>query len=130
MSSTIPGNTMNTKYVSCSYQLQCNVVFSVKLNLVFCHSLSQINKYKKDQLSWTNLPQKDWKRFSWIKIALECNSKLFRKAQNYKKKHQGYHHILMILEHVHLLQIYWQQLNGLGRKFIEERNLFPKLRSN
>ena len=39
INSTIPGNTMNTKYFSCVYQLQYNVVFIGKFNLVTYHNL-------------------------------------------------------------------------------------------
>ena len=37
---------MYTKYLSCSSQFQCNVVFSVKLNLVICTIFSGSNTLK------------------------------------------------------------------------------------
>ena len=48
MSSTIPGNCMNTKYFCGSIELQCNVVFIGKFNLVICQHLSGEDKYKKN----------------------------------------------------------------------------------
>ena len=36
VSSTIPGNSMNTKYFSGSFQFQCNVVCVTKFNLLIC----------------------------------------------------------------------------------------------
>ena len=44
MNSKIPGNTMNTKFFSSSYQLHCIVVFSGKFRLVICQNLSGDNK--------------------------------------------------------------------------------------
>ena len=40
MISKIPGTIMNTKYNICSFQLQCNAVFSDQLNLAICQTLS------------------------------------------------------------------------------------------
>ena len=45
MNALLPGNTMNTKNFRCSYQLQCNLVFIGKFQLVICQSfLVAINK--------------------------------------------------------------------------------------
>ena len=45
MNALVPGNTMNTKNFRCSYQLQCNLVFIGKFQLVICQSfLVAINK--------------------------------------------------------------------------------------
>ena len=37
---------MNTKYYSCSFQLQCNVVLIGKSNLVICQNLSGGKTFK------------------------------------------------------------------------------------
>ena len=42
--------TMNTKYFSCAYQLQCNVVLIAKFNLVTCKNLSSGNNKNNHSL--------------------------------------------------------------------------------
>ena len=44
MNSTIPGNAMNTKILICSYQLQCNVIFIGKFNLIIFQNLTERKK--------------------------------------------------------------------------------------
>ena len=50
--SKIPGTTTNTKYFRCSYQLQCNVVFSDQFNPIICLNLST----RKKLISWLRFP--------------------------------------------------------------------------
>ena len=44
MNSTISDTTMNTKYFRCLCQLQCNVLFGDKFNLVVGQNLSTVQK--------------------------------------------------------------------------------------
>ena len=45
MNPKIPENTMNAKHFSCSYKLQCDVVFTGKLELVICQNVSGGKKF-------------------------------------------------------------------------------------
>ena len=70
---------MNTKYFSCSFQLQFNVEFIGKYNLVICQNVSSINKETKNLVIFSSatLYLENVKTFFLYNFP-NCQSKCFK----------------------------------------------------